>query len=37
MDVHVKVADSRSNRSRVIRAAHFVMNELDDDERTNDN
>ena len=30
MDVHVKFGDSGSNRSQVIRAAHFVM---DDDER----
>ena len=30
MDVRVKFSDSRSNRSYVIKAAHFVM---DDDER----
>ena len=31
VDVRVKFGDSRSNGSRVVRAAHFVM---DDDERT---
>ena len=34
MDVHIKLGDSRSNRSRDNRAAHFVMDDDDEERRT---